>query len=122
MLKQLKIGSNNGSDTLIRDPTRPGQKSLTRWPRDPVPSLVPSVNAERPAVEAREDRGCQPSSFSRYNAKRGRFSSATYAYPDWFPYAITRLMRQQPSRSPVLRLSASFNERAIVSRYYGRPM
>jgi len=33
MLK-LKTGSNTGSDTLTRDPTRPGQ---SRWPDDPWP-------------------------------------------------------------------------------------
>jgi len=36
MLK-LKTGSNTGSDTLTRDPTRPGQIA------DPVPSLVRNV-------------------------------------------------------------------------------
>jgi len=38
---QLKTGSNTGSVTLTRDPTRPGQNRWPGdpWPGDPVPSL-----------------------------------------------------------------------------------
>ena len=44
MLK-LKTGSNTGSDTLTRDPTRSGQN---RSPGDPVPSLF--SDAKRPTL------------------------------------------------------------------------
>jgi len=42
-MSKLKIGSNIGSDTLTRDPTRPGQN---RWPGDPWPgNPVPSLHS-----------------------------------------------------------------------------